>query len=137
MCATFVTTDPTVIVGRIEQFFTERLNALTTAGIAQDRLIIDPGLGYFLGSNPEPSLVVMDKLRHLRAKFHVPVLVSPSRKSFLRSTTGRAIADVSAATLGAELYAAAQGVDYIRTHDVAALRDALTVQNAIAGRLSR
>jgi dihydropteroate synthase type 2 len=121
-----------VIVGKIERFFAERLDALTTAGIPRDRLIVDPGLGYFLGSNPEPSLIVMGALRSLKAKLHVPVLVSPSRKSFLRTITGRTIADVGAASLGAELYAASQGVDYVRTHDVAALRDALTVHDAIA-----
>jgi dihydropteroate synthase type 2 len=130
--ATLVRTDPTVIVGKIERFFAERLDALTTAGIPRDRLIVDPGLGYFLGSNPEPSLIVMGALRSLKAKLHVPVLVSPSRKSFLRTITGRTIADVGAASLGAELYAASQGVDYVRTHDVAALRDALTVHDAIA-----
>jgi len=130
--ATLVSTDPKAIVGRIERFFAERLDALTTAGIPQDRLIIDPGLGYFLGSNPEPSLVAMGVLPRLKARFHVPVLVSPSRKSFVRNITGRAIADVGAASLGAELYAASQGVNYIRTHDVAALCDALTVHNAIA-----
>jgi dihydropteroate synthase type 2 len=130
--ATLVSTDPTAIVGRIERFLADRLDALTTAGIPQGRLIIDPGLGYFLGRNPEPSLVAMGALRRLKAKFRVPVLVSPSRKSFLRNITGRAIADVGAASLGAELYAASQGVDYIRTHDVAALRDALAVHSAIA-----
>ena len=45
--------------------------------------------------------------------------------------TGRGIADTGAASLAAELYAAWQGVDYIRTHDVAALRDALAVLDAI------
>ena len=66
-------------------------------------------------------------------RFGLPVLVSPSRKSFLRTLTGRGIADSGPASLAAELYAAWQGTDYIRTHDVAALHDALTVLDAIAG----
>lgn len=72
-------------------------------------------------------------IRHLKARFGLPVLVSPSRKSFLRTLTGRGIADSGPASLAAELYAAWQGADYIRTHDVASLHDALTVMHAIAG----
>jgi dihydropteroate synthase type 2 len=124
--ATKVKTDPRAIWASIDRFFTERLGALQAAGIDPERLIIDPGLGYFLGRNPEPSLTVMAGLRSLKARFGVPVLVSPSRKSFLRNITGRDLPDIGPATLAAELYAASQGVDYIRTHDIAALRDALT-----------
>ncbi|SDL99319.1 dihydropteroate synthase type 3 [Nonomuraea jiangxiensis] len=63
----------------------------------------------------------------------VAVLSSPSRKSFLRMLTGRDLADIGPATLAAELYAARQGVDFIRTHDVAAIGDALTVCEALDG----
>ena len=54
-----------------------------------------------------------------------------SRKAFLRTLTGRALPHVGPATLAAELYAAHQGADYIRTHDVRALRDALLVTQAL------
>ena len=63
----------------------------------------------------------------------MPVLVSPSRKSFLRALTGRDIAQSGPATLAAEIFAAWQGADYIRTHDVAAARDALTLLAAVVG----
>jgi dihydropteroate synthase type 2 len=129
--ATKVTTDPAAIWNGIVRFFDERLSALEAAGIGRDRIVIDPGLGYFLGSNPEPSLLVLARIWELRSRFGVPVLVSPSRKSFLRAVTGRNIPEVGAATLAAELHAACQGVDYIRTHDVAATHDALTVLDAI------
>jgi len=60
------------------------------------------------------------------------VLVSVSRKSFLRAITGRATAgELGAATLAAELYAAEHGADYIRTHDPSALADALRVMAAL------
>jgi dihydropteroate synthase type 2 len=131
--ATRVTTDPAQVWACIDRFFTERLTALQAAGIQQDRLILDPGLGFFLGANPEPSLAVLGGLGHLKARFGLPVLVSPSRKSFLRRLTGRDTAHIGPATLAAELYAVWQGVDYIRTHDVAALRDALTVLDALTG----
>jgi dihydropteroate synthase type 2 len=131
--ATKVLTDPALIWAGIEDFFAARLAALRAAGIAADRLIIDPGLGYFLGSTPEPSLVALAGIRHMQAKFGLPVLLSPSRKSFLRTLTGRDVAAAGPATLAAELFAAWQGAGYIRTHDVAALRDALVILDAIAG----
>jgi len=130
--ATKVSTDPEQVWAGIGEFFAGRLAALQAGGIVRQRLIIDPGLGYFLGSNPESSLVALAGIRHLKARFGLPVLVSASRKSFLRTLTGRDIADVGPASLAAELFAAWQGADYIRTHDVAALRDALMVLNAIA-----
>lgn len=131
--ATRVHTDPARTWAGIDRFFGERLEAMCSAGIGPERLIVDPGLGYFLGSNPEPSLAALAGIRHLKARFGLPVLVSPSRKSFLRTLTGRSIADSGPASLAAELYAAWQGADHIRTHDVAALHDALTVLEAITG----
>jgi dihydropteroate synthase len=122
-----VQTDPATIWTRIDDFFSARLERLEAAGIGRDRLIIDPGLGFFLGANPGPSLAVLGGIRHLRDRFGLPVLVSPSRKSFLRAITGRSVAETGPATLAAELYAACEGVDYVRTHDVRALHDALTV----------
>ena len=116
----------------IGQFFSRRLAALQAAGIGRDRLIIDPGLGYFLGSNPEPSLLALAGIRALKSRFGLPVLVCPSRKSFLRTLTGKDSAQAGPATLAAEIFAAWQGADYIRTHDVTALRDALTVLGAVA-----
>jgi dihydropteroate synthase type 2 len=129
--ATRVTTDPTTIWERIEQFFEERLAALVAAGIRRERLIIDPGLGFFLGANPAPSVAVLGDIQRLRARFELRILVSPSRKSFLREITQRDIAHIGPATLAAELYAANEDVDFIRTHDVQALGDALTVLDAL------
>ncbi|MFE3739051.1 dihydropteroate synthase [Streptomyces sp. NPDC059134] len=129
--ATRVRTDPAEVSRAMEEFFDERLAALEKAGIAHDRLVIDPGLGHFLGSTPEPSLRTLAGLEQLKARFDVPVLVSPSRKSFLRALTGSGLPGIGPATLAAELYAARSGADFIRTHDVAALRDALTVFGAL------
>lgn len=129
--ATVVPTNAAEVWAGTEQFFAERLAALQRAGVAPGPLIMDPGLGYFLGSNPEPSLLVLAGIRQLSARFGLPVLVSPSRKSFLRALTGRDVTQTGSATLAAELFATWQGASYIRTHDVAALRDALTVVQAV------
>ncbi|SEM09951.1 dihydropteroate synthase [Streptacidiphilus jiangxiensis] len=129
--ATKVATRPDEVWAGIEEFFTERLAALEAAGISRDRVVIDPGLGYFLGSNPETSFAVLGGVRSLKSSFGVPVMISASRKSFLRTVTGRSIEASGSATLAAEIHAALQGADYIRTHDVGALHDALTVFGAV------
>lgn len=123
---------------RIEAFFAERVAHLQRAGIARERLILDPGMGFFLSSRPEASLRVLTALARLKQAFGLPLMVSVSRKSFLAVITGReAAAERGAATLAAELYAAAHGADYIRTHDPAALRDALAVTAALEAEAQR
>ena len=123
---------------RVHDFFGERLARLEAAGIARERLIIDPGMGFFLGSQPEPSLRLLAGIARLKRAFALPVLVSVSRKSFLRAVTGRvSAAESGPATLAAELYAAMQGVDYIRTHDPGALRDGLAISKAIQAEAAR
>jgi dihydropteroate synthase type 2 len=135
--ATRVITDPETITDRIGGFFNVRLAALASAGISPDRLILDPGLGYFLGSNPGSSLAALAGIRDLRARFGLPVMVCPSRKSFLRTLIGKDdITLAGPASLAAEIFAACRGADYIRTHDVGALRDAITTLDAIAGHCS-
>jgi len=73
------------------------------------------------------------RLGELRRRYGLPILVSVSRKSFLGDLTGRPIALRAAATLAAELYAVEAGVDYVRTHEPGALRDALAVGRALRG----
>jgi len=118
--------------GRIYDFFGERMAALERAGIARERVILDPGMGFFLSNQPEASLRVLTGLGRLKRDFGLPVLISVSRKSFLREITGRASAvETGAATLAAEIYAVEIGADYIRTHDPGALADALKIMAAL------
>ena len=97
----------------------------------REQLILDPGLGYFLGSNPEASLEVLRNLDQLR-QFNLPLCIAASRKSFIGAVldgvdSPRSVDQRGAGTLAAELHAASHGVEYIRTHDVRALRDALAM----------
>jgi dihydropteroate synthase type 2 len=124
--------DPTTIWDRIFTFFEARVAGLDAAGIARERLVLDPGMGLFLGAGREVSLRVLREISRLKQRFGLPVLVSVSRKSFLRVPLGRSPAEAGPATLAAELFAASQGVDYIRTHDVRALKDALSVYGVLA-----
>ncbi len=121
---------PPDLFGRIVAFFESRVAALVGAGISRDRLILDPGMGLFLGRSSEGSFEVLRRIAELKAAFCLPILVSVSRKSFLRPP-GRRAAEAGAASLAAELFAAGQGVDYIRTHDPAALRDGLAVMERL------
>jgi len=129
--ATREETDPEQIVPRICAFFDERVEALLSGGVRREQLILDPGMGFFLGSDPECSMAVMRAIPELKSRWNLPLLVSVSRKSFLRKLTGTSLENIGAATLAAELAAARSGVDWLRTHDVAALSDALLVQNAL------
>jgi dihydropteroate synthase type 2 len=122
---------PARVLDGIYAFFERRVAALAAAGVARERLVLDPGMGFFLGGSAAASLAVLRDLPRLRRTFGLPVLVSVSRKSFLGELTGRPVAERGAATLAAELHAAAAGADYLRTHDVGALRDALAVARAL------
>ncbi|HWF63243.1 MAG TPA: dihydropteroate synthase [Rhizomicrobium sp.] len=124
------------IFDRAVSFFERRLDALGRGGIAGDRLILDPGMGFFVGSDPETSLTLLRRLPDLKVRFDLPLLVSVSRKSFLRKITGQSDPTsmaVLAAGLAAELYAYLQGADYLRTHMPGALKAALTTKAALAG----
>ncbi|HAH11404.1 MAG TPA: hypothetical protein DCL48_15020, partial [Alphaproteobacteria bacterium] len=123
--------DPETIVARVCSFFEARLQALTRAGIGEARIILDPGMGFFLGEDARCSLNVLKALPKIKAQFGRPVLISVSRKAFLRSLAGANLADSGPATLAAELFAARQGADFIRTHDVKVLRQGLAIQAAL------
>jgi len=122
---------PTEVLASIDRFFDQRLEELVAAGVSQDRLIVDPGMGFFLGSDPLASVAVLNRIPELRTRFGCPVFISVSRKSFLRTLTGKTIDKAGAATLTAELHAARESADYLRTHDVGALRDGLTIEAAL------
>jgi dihydropteroate synthase type 2 len=127
---------PATIVPRIVAFFESRLAELEAAGIARERLILDPGTGFFLGRDPAVSLAVLRNLDRL-AELGLPLCVSTSRKSFIGALLGtpaapRPVDQRGPGTLATELWAAQLGVQYIRTHDVRALADALCLWQAIA-----
>ncbi|MDH5656690.1 MAG: dihydropteroate synthase [Spirochaetia bacterium] len=129
--ATKTESDPEKLLDEILAFFEERIASLVVAGIDKKRLILDPGMGFFLGNNPESSLIVLKNLKQIKHEFHLPVMVSVSKKSFLGMITGKEVKDRGPATLSAELYASLHGADFIRTHNVSALKDAVNVWKSI------
>jgi dihydropteroate synthase type 2 len=89
-------------------------------------------MGFFLGADPEVSFTVLRNVPALKARYRLPVLISVSRKGFLRKLTGQKVEKIGPATLAAELGAVALGADMIRTHEPGAIRDALTILPHIA-----
>lgn len=125
--AQVIETVPENIFDGIIDFFSQRINSLQNSGVSSERIILDPGMGFFLGSNPETSIYVLKNIFRVKEYFKLPILVSVSRKSFLGTIVGRGVNERTPATLAAEIYISYMGVDYIRTHDVRALSDALKV----------
>jgi dihydropteroate synthase len=128
--------DPETIVDEICVFFRERVAFLQQGGVARERLILDPGMGFFLSSNSDASLAVLRGLDRIAA-LGLPLCVSTSRKSFVGALLAdadgrpRPVAERGVGTLASEIWAVRQGARYIRTHDVRALRDALRVLESI------
>lgn len=126
--------DPSAVVERMLGFFDDRLGALERAGIERDRLVVDPGMGFFLGANPMASVEALRAIPRLREATGCPVLVGVSRKSFLSALLGgRAVHERGPGSLAAELWAVRHGADWIRTHDPGALHDALSIERVLDG----
>jgi dihydropteroate synthase len=118
------------LVSEIRAYFEGRLQQLTARGVARDRVVLDPGMGYFLGGNVEPSLWVLRHLEELRS-LDLPLYVSTSRKSFIGTVLGIAPRERGAGTLATELWALRHGASYVRTHDVLQLSQAWAMWRAI------
>lgn len=131
--ATRVRVPADTLMDRILAFFHQRIVALEAAGIARERLILDPGMGLFLGTDKDASFTVLRGVGRLKSEFGLAVLISVSRKSFLRRLIGRGPHEALAATLAAEIFAFCQGADYLRTHEPRPLRDALATWAALNG----
>jgi len=108
----------------------ERRDRALAAGIAADRVVLDPGLGF--AKAPEHNLALLDRLGGIVALGH-PVMVGPSRKRFLGTVTGRPVDGRDAATAAACVAARMRGARLFRVHDVAAAVEALAVADAVLG----
>jgi dihydropteroate synthase len=116
-------------VAAIEAGLRERMAAAHAAGIDPSRILLDPGLGF--GTLPQDNVTILARIDRLRGLGR-PLVVGPSRKSFLGHLTGK---DVSQRLMGTAACVAAlalAGVELVRVHDVEALLDVVTVCDAIA-----
>lgn len=108
----------------VADFLAERADCLRDAGIARDRLVLDPGFGF--GKTLNHNVALFRALPEMTRQ-DLPVLVGVSRKAMLGLLTGRAVGDRMVASVTAAVLAAQAGAKIIRVHDVAATRDALAV----------
>ena len=119
------------VVQEISDFFRERIAAAREAGVRPDRIILDPGIGF--GKRLEHNLEILRRVGDFRALGH-PVMIGPSRKSFLGEITGASAEDRLPATAAAVSLAVAAGADILRVHDVAEMRHVADVAHRVRGR---
>ncbi|WP_234027937.1 dihydropteroate synthase [Pseudonocardia dioxanivorans] len=122
--------DYTDVVADVRAELLARVDAVTSAGVAGSRLILDPGLGF--AKRPEHDLALLAAIDRI-VDIGLPVLVGASRKRFLGEVLadGRAASERDAATLATSVIAARAGVWAVRVHDPAATADALRVVAAL------
>jgi dihydropteroate synthase len=123
------TADPAIdILKDVTEFFSRSLEIAWSAGIAHDRIVLDPGIGF--GKTPEQSLACLARLDTWRG-FDAPLLVGASRKRFISSIVPSEPMQRLGGSLAAHLLAAENGAAIIRAHDVAPTLQALAVAAAI------
>jgi dihydropteroate synthase len=121
--------DPAIdIMDDIAAFFRHSLDLAERAGIAPDRIVLDPGIGF--GKTPEQSLTALARLDQLKA-FGRPLLVGASRKRFIDKVSAAPPDRRLGGSLAAHLLAVAGGARIIRTHDVAETVQAFRVAAAV------
>ena len=114
--------------GDIIDFLDERVRACGDAGIAAERLIVDPGFGF--GKNDQHNLKILENLGEFRA-LQLPLLVGLSRKRTLGIVTAKRADQLIAAGVAAAVIAVSNGANIVRTHDVGPTVDALKVFDAV------
>lgn len=110
------------VVEEIFTYFSRRLQELSDAGLPPERVVIDPGVGF--GKTAQHNIEIMTSLSRFQQSGR-PVLIGHSRKRFLQKVLNRPLNEALYGTIGVSLGLAAQNVDLLRVHDVAANRDAL------------
>lgn len=116
------------VVGEVRDFLAAAVARCRSGGIADERLVLDPGFGF--GKSLEHNLALF-RVLNTTACDDLPLLIGVSRKSMLGAVTGRPVEQRLAASVAAALIAAQKGAKILRVHDVAATRDALAVWSAI------
>jgi dihydropteroate synthase len=121
--------DPAIdIMQDIADFFARSLDIAAGAGIAPDKIVLDPGIGF--GKTPEQSMTALARLGELES-FGMPLLVGASRKRFISTVTPSEPHQRLGGSIAAHLMAAQRGARIIRAHDVAETVQALRVAASI------
>ena len=116
------------VVREVRDFLAQRVAVAEAAGIARNRIVVDPGFGF--GKTVEHNLALLRSLREFTS-LGGALLAGLSRKAMLGRLTGREPLERVHASVAAALLAIQNGAHIVRVHDVAATRDALAVWNAV------
>jgi len=119
------------VVDQVRRFLAGRVEAAVSAGVAEERIWVDPGIGF--GKTVEHNLELLRRLGEI-ATLGRPVVIGSSRKRFLGEITGRELGERLGGTIASNVLALAAGADVFRVHDVAEARQALDAAEAILGR---
>jgi dihydropteroate synthase len=119
------------VVDDVRAFLTERIEFAISEGVAEERIWIDPGIGF--GKALEHNLELLRRLDEL-GELGRPIVIGTSRKSFIGELTGRDLGGRLGGTIASNVLALRGGAQVFRVHDVAELRQALDVAEAILGR---
>ncbi|MFN3406464.1 MAG: dihydropteroate synthase [Caldimicrobium sp.] len=112
------------VINEIKEYFRERIEICLKKGIQKKNIILDPGLGF--GKTFTHNLEI---LKHLEAfkEFDCPLLLGPSRKSFIGEILQKPPKDRDAGTAGVAIYAYLKGVHFLRVHNVSVINDTLKI----------
>jgi dihydropteroate synthase len=116
------------VVAEVRTFLEQRVDACVAAGVARERLVVDPGIGF--GKRLEHNLALLARLPEL-SKIGLPLLVGVSRKSMFQALLGRAVEQRLAGGLAVATAAILSGASIVRAHDVAETVDAVRVAHAL------
>jgi dihydropteroate synthase len=118
------------VVVEVRAFLAERLETALAAGIAAERIWLDPGIGF--GKTAEHNFELLRRLGELR-ELGRPLVVGTSRKSFIGGLDGSEAHERLGGTIASSVLAAAEGAEVLRVHDVAEVGQALAVTSAVLG----
>jgi len=121
--------DPSIdIMADVSAFFSRSLDIAARAGIARERIVLDPGIGF--GKTAEQSITMIARLSELRS-FGLPLLIGLSRKRFIDSVSPSKPDERIGGSIAGNVLAVLNGADMVRVHDVAETVQALRVMAAI------
>ena len=118
------------VVAEVREFLRERIGLMEQAGIARERICIDPGLGF--GKTLAHNIALLKNTAELQAVLRSPMLIGLSRKTMIGALTDKPVEQRMAGSLAGALAAVAHGARIVRVHDVAETVDALRVWQAVS-----
>ncbi|MEX2105705.1 MAG: dihydropteroate synthase [Solirubrobacterales bacterium] len=116
------------VVDEVREFLAKRVDAAVAAGVEEERIWLDPGIGF--GKTAEHNMELLRRLSELR-DLGRPLVVGTSRKSFIGRVDGSEARERLGGTIASSVLAAAEGAEVLRVHDVAEVAEAMTLAAAI------